>query len=160
MVVTKEEIKTLLNKLQNDCNCKYDFDYFDEKKKDPYQWKTVLEGSQGSIYEDGYYMIKIVFTEDYPEVTPSITFLNKIFHPHISSDNGSACIESKDKNYDIISLMDIVENMFIDYDKDIKHAYPQEPRNLLEKNPEDFIKEAKKWVREYAKLEDLDKFYD
>ena len=160
MVLTKEEIRTLLNKLQNDCNCKYDFDYFNEKEKNPLEWKTVLEGCQGSIYEDGFYMLKIVFTENYPEVTPSVYFLNKIFHPHISS-SGSACIKKPtNKNYDIITLMDVVENMFIDYDKDIDHAYSEKPRELYEQNPEEFIKEAKKWVSEYAKLEDLDKFYD
>ena len=61
MVITREEIRTLLNKLQNDKNCKYDFDYFDEKEKNPFVWKTVLEGSQGSIYENGFYMLKITY---------------------------------------------------------------------------------------------------
>ena len=56
--------------------------------------------------------------------------------------------------------MDAVENMFIDYGKDIHHAYNQKPRQFYEEDPEKFINEAKKWVREYAKLENLDKFYD
>ena len=157
MVLTKEEIRTLLNKFQNDINCKYSFDYLNEKNPNPFEWKTVLEGTQGSIYEDGFYMIKIVFNEQYPESRPSITFLNKIFHPHIST-SGNACIVPT-KN-DIITVMDTVENMFIDYDVDIDHAYGHEPTQLFKQDPNKFVEKAKEWVKAYAKLEDLDKFYD
>ena len=157
MVITKEEIRTLLNKFQNDINCKYSFDYLNEKNPNPFEWKTVLEGTQGSIYEDGFYMIKIVFSEKYPESMPSITFLNKIFHPHINT-NGKACILPI-KN-DIITVLDTVENMFLDYDVDINHAYENEATQLFRQDPNKFVEKAKEWVRAYAKLEDLDKFYD
>ena len=136
MGLTKEEIRTLLNKFQNDINCKYDFSYFDEKNPNPYVWKTVLEGSLGTIYEDGFYMIKIVFPENYPDSRPSITFLNKIFHPHVSS-SGNACIVPT-KN-DIITVLDTVENMFLDYDADIDHAYGEEPSQLFRKDPAKFV---------------------
>ena len=157
MVVTKEEIRTLLNKLQNDPNNRFDFDYFSEKNKNPFEWKVVLEGSQGSIYENGYYMIKIVFNENYPSSCPSVYFMNKIFHPHIHS-SGSACIHPE-KN-DILSVMECVENMFFYYDADLSHAYGEEPRTTLEKNRDEFIRKAQQWVYQYAKIEDLDKFYD
>ena len=157
MVLTKEEIRTLLNKFQNDINCKYDFNFLNEKKPDPFEWKTVLEGPPGSIYEDGFFMIKIKFNENYPQSRPSITFLNKIFHPHINS-SGSACIVPTSN--DIITVLDTVENMFIDYDADIDHAYGEEPSRLYKEDPQKFIDKAKEWVRAYAKLDDLDKFYD
>jgi ubiquitin-protein ligase len=157
MVVTKEEIRTLLNKLQNDPNNRFDFDYLSDKEKNPFEWKTILEGSQGSIYENGYYMVKIVFNESYPSSCPSVYFLNKIFHPHIHS-SGSACIHPE--RNDILSVMECVENMFFYYDADLNHAYGEEPRTTLERNKEEFIKKAQEWVRQYAKIEDLDKFYD
>lgn len=157
MVVTKEEIKALLNKLQNDPSCRYDLDYFSEKNPDPFVWKAIMEGTQGSIYEDGFFMLKIVFTENYPENRPSIYFLNKIFHPHVSS-SGAACIVPT-KN-DIISVLETVESMFLDYDADLDHAYSEEPKALYKENPDKFITKAKEWVNAYAKLEDLDQFYD
>jgi ubiquitin-protein ligase len=157
MVVTKEEIRTLLNKLQNDPNNRFDFDYLSDKEKNPFEWKAILEGSQGSIYENGYYMVKIVFNESYPSSCPSVYFLNKIFHPHIHS-SGTACIHPE--RNDILSVMECVENMFFYYDADLNHAYGEEPRTTLERNKEEFIKKAQEWVRQYAKLEDLDKFYD
>lgn len=158
-MTSSEYMEQLLNKYQNDAECRFDFDYYSEKKKDPFQWKVLLEGLQGSIYEGGYYMVKIVFSNNYPNSRPSLSFMNKIFHPHIS-DTGSVCISESPKN-DILTVLEVVENMFLDYGADITHAYGQEPRTLLEgKKEEEFIKKAKEWVKEYAKLSDIDKFYD
>ena len=158
-MATKEYMEQLLNQYQNDSQCRFDFDYYSEKNPNPFQWKVLLEGLQGSIYEGGYYMVKIDFSSSYPSSRPALCFLNKIFHPHIS-DSGSVCISESPKN-DIITVLEVVENMFLDYDADIGHAYGQDPRKLLEgKQTEEFIKKAKEWVKEYAKLEDIDKFYD
>ena len=157
MKSSPETLKKLLNELQNDQNCLYEFDYLSEKSPNAFEWKTVLQGSQGTIYENGYYMIKIVFTEDYPSKRPDVYFLNKIFHPHISS-NGWACIEPPSP--DIIDVMQTVENMFVEYGKDINHAYRNDARRLYETNRNEFENEVRKWVRAYAKLEDIDKYYD
>ena len=157
MVVTAEEMKALLNKYQNDPTCRYDLAYFSETNENPFEWKAILEGTQGSIYEDGFYMIKIIFDTNYPESRPSVYFLNKIFHPHVSS-SGSACILPS-KN-DIISVLEAVESMFLDYDVGVDHAYCEEPKSLLKENPDKFVQKAKEWVQAYAKLEDLDQFYD
>ena len=149
----KEEIKTLFNKLQNDPDNRFDFKMNDNN---PMEWRTILEGSEGSIYENGYYMLKIVFPEDYPNSKPSIQFLNKIFHPHVSS-SGSACIHPE--THDILSVLECVENMFFYYDADLSSAYNNEPRQTLERDRNEFIQKATQWVREYAKIEDLDQFY-
>ena len=100
MGLTKEEIKTLLNKLQNDPNNRFDLDYFNEKNPNPYEWKTVLEGSQGSIYENGYYMLKITFPQNYPDSCPSVTFLNKIFQK-TQTRKGKSHFKMKLKNISI-----------------------------------------------------------
>ncbi len=157
MGLSKEEIKALLNKLQNDPNNRFDLDYFSEKNPNPYEWKAVLEGTQGSIYENGYYMIKIVLPQNYPDSRPTVTFLNKIYHPHVSN-SGNACIHPE--SYDILAVLECVENMFIYYDVDINKAYDHDPTQTLLKNKNEFIQIAQKWVREYAKISDLDKFYD
>ena len=158
-MASKEYMENLLNQYQNDSQCRFDFDYYSEKDKNPFQWKVLLEGLQGSIYEGGYYMVRIDFTSSYPSSRPSLCFLNKIFHPHINN-SGGVCISESPKN-DILTVLEVVENMFLDYDADIDHAYDQEPRTLLEgKKTEEFIQKAKDWVKQYAKLEDIDKFYD
>ena len=160
MTCTEEYMAGLLNQYQNDPECRFDLDYLSEKDPNPFQWKALLEGLQGSIYEGGFYMVKIIFPDNYPESRPSLYFLNKIFHPHVEKNSLSICIESCPEK-GILPLLDVVENMFSDYDADLKHAFPQEPRQLLQSNQRDeFIKKAKEWVRNYAKASDIEQFYD
>ena len=51
-VIDDEEI--IVNKTYDNVslNFGYDVDYYDEKEKNPFEWKVLLEGTQGSIYED------------------------------------------------------------------------------------------------------------
>lgn len=162
MKTSPESLKKLLNELQNDKNCPYEFDYLSEKNPNAFEWKTVLEGTQDTIYEGGYYMLKIKFTENYPSERPNVYFLNKIFHPHVDSSNGWACIEPPSN--DIIDIMKTVENMFIEYDKNIGHAFNNEATRTYnsdkDENKNNFKNEVRNWVRAFAKLEDIDKYYD
>ena len=49
--------------------------------------------------------------------------------------------------------------MFIDHNADYVHGYDEESRKLFGNKKEDeFIQIAKDWVREYAKLEDIEIF--
>jgi ubiquitin-protein ligase len=163
MSSTKESMKALLNKMQNGQQSRFNVDYYSDKNKDPFLWKVLFEGTIGSIYEGGFFMVKIQFTSDYPKSRPSAYFLNKIFHPHVFIGNvnnfsGDICLNIK--NTDINSVLVAIESMFIDYDKDVDHAYGEDPKKTFKESRDKFIEKAKEWVRLYAKLEDIDKFYD
>ena len=156
---TEESMKKLMNQLQNDKKFGYDVDYF-EGENNPFVWKALLEGTQGSIYEGGFYMLKIIFPRNYPKSRPSAYFLNKIFHPHVyiglGWDGGCCIVPTKN---DIKSVLNAVSNMFIDHEVDHDHGYPEEPRKLLlEKKEDEFIAKAKEWVRQYAKVEDIEQY--
>ena len=163
MTSTPESMKALLNKIQNDPHSRFNVQYYSEKEKNPFIWKVLFEGTLGSIYEGGFFMVKIVFSSNYPESRPSAYFMNKIFHPHVyigdyNNFRGDICLNIQKK--DINSVLIAIESMFMDYDKDVDHAYGEEPRNLFNQGRDKFIEKAKSWVREYAKIEDIDKFYD
>lgn len=53
MPSTKESMQALLDEMKNNPNSKFDVDYYSEIEKNPFEWKALLEGSQGSIYEEG-----------------------------------------------------------------------------------------------------------
>ena len=163
MTSTPESMKALLNKIQNDPHSRFNVEYYSEKEKNPFIWKVLFEGTLGSIYEGGFFMVKIVFSSNYPESIPSAYFMNKIFHPHVyigdyNNFHGNICLKYQKK--DINSVLIAIESMFMDYDKDVDHAYGEEPKNLFNQGRDKFIEKAKSWVREYAKIEDIDKFYD
>ena len=55
------------------------------------QYATIT-GPPDTPYEGYMWRVRLNFPEDYPYKPPTATFLNKIFHPNISYDNGSVCI--------------------------------------------------------------------
>ena len=155
---TKEKMEKLLNEMKTKTNSRFDVDYYSKKEKNPYEWKVFFEGPKGSIYEGGFYMVKVVFDDKYPNTMPQPYFMNKIFHPHVEQSSLSCCI--RPIKYDIYFVLDAVEWMFLDYDKGIDHAYNQTPKHYLLESKEKFIKEAKSWVTQFAKMKDIDQFYD
>ena len=46
----------------------------------------VLEGPPKTPFENGYFLFKILFTENFPFKPPHFIFITKIFHPNISED--------------------------------------------------------------------------
>ena len=163
MTSTRESMEALLNKMRNKKHLRFNVDYYSEKNPNPFEWKVLFEGPIDSIYEGGFFMVRIKFTSDYPNSRPSAYFMNKIFHPHIyigneSNFQGDVCLNIQNK--DIHSVLVAIVSMFHDYDKDVDHAYPEEPRRLINESKDKFIEKAKKWVHDYAKYEDIDKFYD
>ena len=158
--MTFQQMYALLYELNHDPNNRFHLDFFNEKDRNPFQLKTVLEGAIDSIYEGGYYVIKIIIPEDYPNKRPGIFFLNKIFHPHVNQSDGRLDTYPLLKNNDILSVLECADNILFNYDFQIDHAYHQEPLICLKKDKNEFIRKAKEWVKNYAKIEDLNKFYD
>lgn len=67
MTSTEESMRALLNKIQNEPHSRFNVKYFSEKTKNPFEWKVLFEGPLGSIYEGGFFMVKIVFSSNYPQ---------------------------------------------------------------------------------------------
>ena len=52
----------------------------------------VLEGPPNTPYENGYFLFKILFPEQYPFPPPKFIFISNIFHPNIS-ENGFVSVD-------------------------------------------------------------------
>ena len=157
-------MSSVLKDKQNDRNFGYYIDYFNNEQKNPSEWKAIIEGPKGSIYEGGFYMLKIIFPSEYYQYPNgsklTIYFINKIFHPHIFkglSWCGNCRVMISE--IDIESILEAVENMLINYNANIEYAYNEEPRSLLlDKKENKFIEKAKSWVQEFAKFKDILKY--
>ena len=56
-----------------------------------FEWDAQVSGPEGTPFEDGLFVAKLVFPQDYPLNPPTMRFVTEIFHPNIYPD-GRVCI--------------------------------------------------------------------
>ncbi|KAJ1655340.1 hypothetical protein IWQ61_004890 [Dispira simplex] len=57
-----------------------------------------ITGPAGTPYENGYFKIRLVLGNDYPNHPPTCWFLTKVFHPNVSSA-GEVCVNTLKKDW-------------------------------------------------------------
>merc|ERR1712111_32666 len=61
------------------------------KEENYFEWEAAITGPEGTLFEDGVFLAKLIFPQDYPLNPPTMRFTSKIFHPNIYPD-GKVCI--------------------------------------------------------------------
>tara|TARA_Y200000002_G_scaffold373910_1_gene373802 strand:+ start:648 stop:1088 length:441 start_codon:yes stop_codon:yes gene_type:complete len=84
----------------------------------------VLNGPKDSPYENKKWRITIELTKEYPFRSPSVGFLDKIFHPNVDLESGSVCLNALNQEWTpVYQLSSIIETLL--------------PQLLLYPNPDD-----------------------
>ena len=89
-MTSKKRILKEMQELSNDANANISAGPVDDDNI--FAWSATMIGPKDSPYEDGIFLLKINFPNNYPFKPPQITFDTKIFHPNISS-SGSICLD-------------------------------------------------------------------
>ena len=85
-------------------------------------------GPKDSDYEDGQWSIQIIIPEEYPFKSPSVGFIDKIYHPNIDLRSGSICLNTLNQTWSPIYNLTHIYNIFI-------------PQLLMYPNPDDPLNE-------------------
>ena len=68
-----------------------------------------MNGPKDSPYEKGVYLVNVYLPDNYPYKSPSIGFLNRIYHPNIDEKSGTVCLDVINKAW---SPMFELKNVF------------------------------------------------
>ncbi|KAL2135052.1 hypothetical protein VTI74DRAFT_9972 [Chaetomium olivicolor] len=110
-------------------------------------------------FEGGVWKVHVELPDQYPYKSPSIGFVNRIFHPNIDELSGSVCLDVINQTwspmYDMINIFEVFLPQLLRYPN------PSDPLNgeaaaLLLREPKSYEQKVKEYVQKYASKEAAD----
>lgn len=116
-----------------------------------------FKGPQDSLYQGGVWMVRVELPSDYPFKSPSIHFLNKIYHPNVAEGSGSICIDvlrqAWSSMYDLVNVFESFLPQLLLYPNP-NHPLNKEAGALMVRDRDAYDQKVKEYCIRYAKAGD------
>ncbi|KDD74288.1 ubiquitin-conjugating enzyme [Helicosporidium sp. ATCC 50920] len=118
------------------------------------EFNVEFNGPPDSPYEGGRWTVHVELPEAYPYKSPSIGFVNKIFHPNIDEGAGSVCLDVINQTWS--PMFDLVNIFEVFLPQLLLYPNPSDPLNgqaaaLHMRDVEAYNKKVREHVQRYAK---------
>jgi len=116
-------------------------------------------GPEETPFAGGVWKIHVELPEQYPFKSPSIGFMNKIFHPNIDELSGSVCLDVINQTWSPMFEMINIFEVFLP--QLLRYPNPSDPLNgeaaaLLMREPMNYEARVKDYVQRFATKEAAD----
>ncbi|CEH16986.1 ubiquitin-conjugating enzyme e2 8 [Ceraceosorus bombacis] len=118
-----------------------------------------FHGPDETPFAGGVWKIHVELQDQYPYKSPSIGFMNKIFHPNIDELSGSVCLDVINQTWS--PMFDMVNIFEVFLPQLLRYPNPTDPLNgeaaaLLMREPKTYESKVKEYVARYATKEAAD----
>ncbi|OAF62066.2 E2 ubiquitin-conjugating protein ubc8 [Pseudogymnoascus destructans] len=118
-----------------------------------------FKGPEETPFQGGLWKIHVELPDQYPYKSPSIGFVNRIFHPNIDELSGSVCLDVINQTWS--PMFDMINIFEVFLPQLLRYPNPTDPLNgeaasLLMREPKTYEAKVKEYVSKYATREAID----
>jgi len=118
-----------------------------------------FHGPEDTPFAGGVWKVHVELPDQYPYKSPSIGFMNKIFHPNIDELSGSVCLDVINQTWS--PMFDMINIFEVFLPQLLRYPNPTDPLNgeaaaLLMREPQAYENKVKEYVNRFATKEAAD----
>lgn len=120
------------------------------------EFYVVFKGPEETPFDGGTWKVHVELPDQYPYKSPSIGFVNRIFHPNIDELSGSVCLDVINQTWS--PMFDMINIFEVFLPQLLRYPNPTDPLNgeaaaLMLREPKSYEIKVKEYVQRYASKE-------